>query len=323
MSNPEENNNDFNEEEDHILEEEERALAEREGPDSATAFINTSEGEFIEDDEMGRFEDDKGEEENDDDNDDNDDDDESMGAKEPVEDLSSVTFKEHTDSVLCIALCPLDNDTVATGGCDDKAYLWSASSGQVKHVLKGHSDSVSAVKFSVHDSGKHLATGCMDGSVIVWATDTGKMVQTLDGPTDEIEWVEWHPKGPVIVAGSADCSVWLWNAVSGACLTVFSGHSDAVTCGAIVHDGRAVATGSLDGSVRVWDPKHSSPMAFIRLESSAISLAPAPPVKGAENLGLVGCDDGTAYICNTFTGKVVQKLSAHSGSVEAVGFVTM
>lgn len=80
--------------------------------------------------------------------------------------------------------------------------------------LDGHSDSVVAAEFS-HD-GEMVATGGMDGKVRVWKRTSTGDDYTAWGPVAELEsgsevqWVHWHPRGPVLAAGCEDSSVWLW-----------------------------------------------------------------------------------------------------------------
>jgi len=73
---------------------------------------------------------------------------------------------------------------VATGGGDDRAFIWKVSTGEKLFELSGHKDSVIAVAFS--STGKFLATGGMDGVVKVWESETGKLVVTLEGPDEVI-----------------------------------------------------------------------------------------------------------------------------------------
>ncbi len=70
---------------------------------------------------------------------------------------------------MAVAWNPAQPDVVATGGCDDAAYLWrvgqeayEATGGSLgTHELGGHTDTVAALGFSA--SGQLLATAGMDG----------------------------------------------------------------------------------------------------------------------------------------------------------------
>lgn len=109
-----------------------------------------------------------------------------------------------------------------SGGEDDMAYIFCPLPpvGDNPSVinnetfapipLDGHTDSVVAAKWS-HD-GDMVATGGMDGKVRVYKynqTDGYPLAVELDAGS-EIQWIQWHPKGPVLAAGCEDSSVWLW-----------------------------------------------------------------------------------------------------------------
>lgn len=54
----------------------------------------------------------------------------------------------------------------ATGGEDDKAFVWETSTGQVILECNGHSDSVTFAEFN--QDGTYLATADMGGVIQVW-----------------------------------------------------------------------------------------------------------------------------------------------------------
>ena len=59
-----------------------------------------------------------------------------------------------------------DGRFVATGGYDNVAILWNASTGEKVRTFEGHDGSVSCVRFS--PDGCYLATGSSDQTVRVW-----------------------------------------------------------------------------------------------------------------------------------------------------------
>lgn len=74
-----------------------------------------------------------------------------------------------SDAVVSVAWSPVHADLVATGGCDDMAYLWRVgqdafedSAGTLgTHELQGHGDTIAAVAFN--STGTLLASAGMDG----------------------------------------------------------------------------------------------------------------------------------------------------------------
>ncbi|WIA30424.1 hypothetical protein OEZ86_000508 [Tetradesmus obliquus] len=253
-----------------------------------------------------------------------------QGAAEdyPMEDDSMQDFEGHGDAVLAVAWNPTQPDLVATGGQDDKAFLWrvgqdaaEATGGSMATTeLAGHSDTVVALAFNA--AGSLLATGSLDSSVKVWSVADGGCVQTLEGPGDGVDWVAWHPKGDILLAGSEDFTMWMWLAQTGACMQVFSGHSGPVTAGAFTPDGKLVvsAGGENDCSLRVWNPKTG--------ECSLTMHGPLFHEEGITCLDvhqdgsvvITGGQDGAVRVTNIHNSRMVASLAGHEDSVEAVGF---
>eukprot|EP00128_Syssomonas_multiformis_P018394 Colp12_sorted_trinity150504_noHs@2560 len=250
-------------------------------------------------------------------------DEEEGGAAEDQEDVRydfAAGFFEHQDAVYCVALNPTNSEIGATGGGDDKGYIFKTSDGSPLFELKGHTDSVSAISFN-HD-GKYLATGGMDGTVLVWEVATGKKVCTLEGP-DEVTWTSWHPRGNVVVAGAQDGSVWMWTVPTGSVMNVFAAHTAPVTAGKFTPDGKSVVTVSEDLSLILWDPKTAAPVMKLdgnqdqRFHQEAILALDVHP---DSVLAITGAADNTAKIIHTKTGKVLTSLEAHEDAVETVAF---
>ena len=161
-----------------------------------------------------------------------------------------------------------------------------------------------------------LPPGSMDGSVRVWRSTDGSLVHILEGCTADIEWLQFHPSGPVLLCGSTDCSVWLWHAVSGQCMLVLSGHSASVLCGCFSGDGKLVVTGDEAGCVCVWSPKTGQLLhRHDRAHDGPVTALTAHPTR---RIALSGGLDGVCRVWNLETGKALGALRGHSESIEAV-----
>ncbi|RVW78082.1 Angio-associated migratory cell protein [Vitis vinifera] len=168
---------------------------------------------------------------------------------------------------------PMDARLVATGGGDDKGFIWKIFDGDWAFELGGHKDSVCSLDFSA--DGQLLASGSFDGFVKIWDASSGDLKGTLEGPGGGIEWVRWHPRGHLVLAGSEDCTVWMWNADRSAYLNMFSGHASSVTCGNFTPDGH---------------PYHTEGLTCLAITSDS-------------TLALTGSKDSSVHIVNIATGK--------------------
>eukprot|EP00798_Chlamydomonas_sp_ICE-L_P020057 gene20057-26775_t len=237
------------------------------------------------------------------------------------------SFEGHEDSVLAVAWSPTHPGMVATGGQDDKAFLWQVgedafdrSESLATCELVGHTDSVASIAFN--SSGSLVATGGMDGVVKIWNSSNGNLVSTLEGSGGAIEWVSWHPKGDVVLAGTEDFSMWMWQAQSGNCMQVFSGHQGVVSSGQFTHDGKSVVStgGEDDCSLRVWNPKTGECTLTLQNHPYHTSAITCSAVSADSAVVLTGADNGGVIMANIQTGRILGPLHGHEESVEAVGF---
>ncbi|KAL6525373.1 hypothetical protein OROHE_015680 [Orobanche hederae] len=217
-------------------------------------------------------------------------------------------FTGHTGELYTATCSPTDASLVATGGGDDKGFLWRISQGDWAFELQGHQDSVSSLSFST--DGQLLASGSLDGVVKVWDIANGNLKCTLDGPSGGIEWVRWHPKGHLLLAGAEDSSIWMWNADKDAYLNVFSGHGGS----------KSICSGSDDATMKIWNPKNAEIIHDVKGHPYHTEGITCLTISSDSALVLSGSSDGSVHIVNISTGKVVSSLSAHSDSVECAAF---
>ncbi|XP_054822976.1 uncharacterized protein LOC129321280 [Prosopis cineraria] len=226
-------------------------------------------------------------------------------------------FTGHSGELYAVACSPTDETLVATGGGDDKGFLWRIGQGDWASELQGHGDSVSSLAFS--SDGQLLASGSLDGVVQVWDV-LGNHRGSLEGPGGGIEWLRWHPRGHLLLAGSEDSTVWMWNADRGAFLGTFAGHGGSVTCGDFTPDGKIICTGSDDATMRIWNPKSGENLHVVRGHPYHTDGLTCMSISSSSTLALTGSRDGSVHVVNISTGRVVNSLVSHSDSIECVGF---
>ncbi|KAG6391778.1 hypothetical protein SASPL_149538 [Salvia splendens] len=228
-------------------------------------------------------------------------------------------FTGHTGELYSAACSPTDASLVATGGGDDKGFLWRIGQGDWIFELQGHQETVSGLSFSM--DGQLIASGGLDGVVKVWDVAKEELKCTLEGPGAGIEWVRWHPKGHLVLAGAEDSSIWMWNAdKGGAYLNVFSGHGGSVTCGDFTPDGKTICSGSDDATMKIWNPRNAEIIHDVRGHPYHTEGITCLTISSDSSLVITGSSDGSVHVVNISTGKVVLSLNAHTESVESVAF---
>ena len=90
------------------------------------------------------------------------------------------TFVGHLDSVESIAISS-DDQFIVSGSGDKTARIWRASTGEVRHILKGHEWAIMAVAFS--HSGRFVLTASWDYTARIWDVETGDCKTTFKGHT--------------------------------------------------------------------------------------------------------------------------------------------
>ncbi|SAM04289.1 hypothetical protein [Absidia glauca] len=211
-------------------------------------------------------------------------------------------FFDHREPVYAVAMHPKDNNIIASGGGDDKSYLWRADNGEKLFELTGHTDSVTAVAFSVE--GDYVASAGMDGRVRVWKVENGELCASVEGPDE------------VVVRSNQG------HMPTGKFMNIFNGHAGPVTAGRFTPDGKKIVSVSEDTSMIIWDPK--SAVAEYRLSGDDARFHPEPITSMAVNkdssLVISGSMDGKARLVNISNGSIVASLENHTESIETADF---
>ena len=225
---------------------------------------------------------------------------------------------------------------LASGSGDDTAAIWRLAGGGgaaagpaggggqrwERQTLRAHADTVA--NLAISGDASRLASGSMDGTVGVWSTESGALLRTLEGPGGAIEWVCWHPRGPVVLAGSEDFTTWMWAADTGSCMQVFTGHRAEVSCGRFSPDGKCVITAGMDASLRVWSPRSGTATAVVEGHGFHARAITALDCHADSAVALSASEDGMVCLTNVGAGRVLTSFAGdavrHTDAVESVGF---
>ncbi|CAN1255594.1 Phospholipase A-2-activating protein [Linum perenne] len=125
---------------------------------------------------------------------------------------------------------------------DTLVIVWSLTTGEKVHTLRGHKLQVTGVVFDNED----IVSSSVDCTLRRWRK--GQVVDSWEAHKSAVQAVIKLPSGE-LVSGSSDTTVKLWKGKT--CLHTFVGHTDTVRSLAVMPD-LGVLSASHDGSIRLW-----------------------------------------------------------------------
>ncbi|KAI0394919.1 WD40 repeat-like protein [Xylariaceae sp. FL0594] len=155
------------------------------------------------------------------------------------------TLQGHSHSVRALSA---HADTLVSGSYDNTVRVWRISTGEVMHVLQGHTQKVYSVVLDVERN--RCISGSMDSFIKIWDLDTGACIHTLEGHSLLVGLLDLQDQR--LVSAAADSTLRIWDPESGRCQSTLTAHTGAITC--FQHDGRKVVSGS-DRTLKLWDTR--------------------------------------------------------------------
>ena len=144
-----------------------------------------------------------------------------------------------------------DGETFAHTNYTNKIHLRDTVTGESKHILEGHTDSVSCVLFS--PDGQTLASGSKDQTVHLWDVTTGEQKKTLTGHPSPVSRIIFSPDGQTLASESKDQTVHLWDVATGEQKGALTGHPSPVSRIIFSPDGSTLMSMSDDKTIYLWD----------------------------------------------------------------------
>jgi WD40 repeat protein len=197
-----------------------------------------------------------------------------------------------------------DGSILAIGTYDKSVAIWGLSNIQtptVLHWLSGHTDRVTAVKFS--PDGLKVASTSTDKKIIIWSVQTGERLLTFTCHESEVLCLAWSSDGRLIFSGGASGraksgSLLVWDAVSGTqVVKPLEGHKRIVAC--VAFDSKTSFVASGGDNIVVWRLK-------ARLTGKAASGKPGKAVSGSGGGKSVKKRDKDADVSSAASGSRVE-----------------
>ncbi|PKI83812.1 Cdh1p [Malassezia vespertilionis] len=168
------------------------------------------------------------------------------------------TLRAHRQEV-CGLKWNLTRELLASGGNDNKLFVWDGLRETPLHRFTEHTAAVKAIAWSPHQQGL-LASGggTADMKIRFWNTQTGALLNTMDTGSQVCN-LAWNKSSNEIISthgyssGHIHNQVQLWRYPSLTQTATLTGHSMRVLYLAMSPNGKTIVTGAGDETLRFWD----------------------------------------------------------------------
>eukprot|EP00050_Salpingoeca_kvevrii_P006663 m.290789 g.290789 ORF g.290789 m.290789 type:complete len:452 (+) comp12362_c0_seq1:32-1387(+) len=163
-------------------------------------------------------------------------------------------IEQHHQEVCGLEWSP-DDQFLASGGNDNKLYVWGHDYEHPVHCFNKHKAAVKAIAWSPHQHGL-LASGggTADQRIRFWNTLTGQPLRSVDTQSQVCN-LAWAKNANELVSthGYSQNQICVWKYPTMTPLATLTGHSYRVLYLAMSPDGQTIVTGAGDETLRFWN----------------------------------------------------------------------
>ncbi|KAF8251138.1 WD40 repeat-like protein [Wilcoxina mikolae CBS 423.85] len=148
-----------------------------------------------------------------------------------------------------------EDGQLASGGNDNKLFVWDRLTQQPLYKFSEHTAAVKAIAWSPHQHGT-LASGggTADRKIRFWNTLTGQPINEIDTGSQVCN-LAWSKNSNEIVSthGFSENQIVVWKYPSMSQVATLTGHTYRVLYLAMSPDGQVIVTGAGDETLRFWN----------------------------------------------------------------------
>lgn len=268
------------------------------------------------------------------------------------------TLVQHDDEVWYLQFSHSGRQ-LATCSKDGRCIIWDVASHEALHTLSGHITEVEYCDWSPDDARLLTCGARLDKTIIVWCTATGEQLRRLVHHEHSVTCLAWLPSGDHFLSASVDQKLVLWSSetytpvhtwtplrissmattVTGRLVAVCHEHKihvidlatreelfcqaeiSSVTSVCVSRDGKEALVGLLNGELHLWNiDKGLIPVRKFSGHTNGRYILRACFGGVGEDFVVCGSEDGRIHIWHRATGKLLDSIGAHVGSVNAVAW---
>jgi len=216
----------------------------------------------------------------------------------------------------------------AGGNTDDfSIHLWDVASGQAISILNGHDGIVWSIAFS--PDSQLLASASSDGTAKIWDWRSGNILKTLSFP-DQVGSVSFSPDGQTLAVGGLDdlknlkAAIWTFSTSTWEPLLKIPEYVN-ITAMTYSPNGRLLIGGGASRNVQVWRTSDGTSIFTLNHAHQVFGAAVSPDSSIAATATCAitlneQCTEGSVWLWDLSTGKLVNRLADFPDVVESVIF---